>query len=123
MLPGTTDNNCDLRTPTHFRSLLPKQLSTSPPSRPWQQCHCCSTAAASDKFKTSPRRSAPPSPGGRGLTQLDQFIANVNGQSDDIIAATESLNNFRWSDRRTKTGPGQRPHDDPRCVGSAEGRT
>jgi len=59
----------------------------------------------------------------RSLTQLDQFIANVNGQSDDIIAATESLNNFRWSDRRTKTGPGQRPHDDPRCVGSAEGRT
>jgi phospholipid/cholesterol/gamma-HCH transport system substrate-binding protein len=28
------------------------------------------------------------------LTQLDEFIANVNDQSDDVIAATESLNNL-----------------------------
>lgn len=31
----------------------------------------------------------------RGLiTQLDQFITTVNGQTDDIIAATDSLNNL-----------------------------
>ena len=28
------------------------------------------------------------------IEQLDQFIANVNGQTDDIIAATDSLNNL-----------------------------
>lgn len=28
------------------------------------------------------------------LTQMDQFIANVNDQSDDVIAATESLNDL-----------------------------
>ncbi len=45
----------------HDGSLIPLSTAapTRPPSRPWPRSRCCSTAAGSARYRTSPRRSAP----------------------------------------------------------------
>ena len=62
-------------------------------------CRCCSTAADWARSRTSPRPSAPPSPAAKTtcavlFEQLDEFVGHLNDQTDDIIAATDSLNNL-----------------------------
>ena len=83
----------------HNGSLIPLSSAapTRPPSRHWRRCRCCSTAAASARSRTSPRRSAPRSPAASRtcaslIAQLDKFVRYLNDQKDDIIAATDSLN-------------------------------
>ena len=74
-----------------------KAVPTRAPSRPWRRCRWCSTAADWARCRTSPRRS-PPRFGAASktvrslITQLDEFTTHLNGQTDDIIAATDSLN-------------------------------
>ena len=62
-----------------------RRAPTRPPSRRWRRCRWCSTAAGSARFRTSPRRSAPRSPGARNdlrslIEQLDKFIGHLNEQ-------------------------------------------
>ena len=76
-----------------------------PPSRPWPRCRCCSTAAASARSRTSPRRSSTAFAGRENdlrslIEQLDTFVGYLNDQTGDIIAATESLNSWSVSSRR-----------------------
>ena len=55
------------------------------------------------------------------IEQLDKFIGHLNDQKDDIIAATDSLNNLVGQFAATKAGGGQGVTDHPRCVGRAQG--
>ena len=50
------------------------------------------------------------------IEQLDKFIAYLNDQKDDIIAATDSLNNLVGPVRRPEARRGQGTKDDPRCA-------
>ena len=80
-------------------SRCPGRAPTPPPSRPSPRCRCCSTVAAWANSRRSTRHS-PPRWSGREddmkslLVQLDTFISQLNGQTDDIIAATENLNSL-----------------------------
>jgi len=68
-------------------------------SRRWRPCRCCSTVVGSGSFKTSRGRSAPVHRSRGRPAQPDPAAGYVssptsNDQTDDITAATDSLNNL-----------------------------
>ena len=57
------------------------------------------------------------------IEQLDKFIGYLNDQKDDIIAATESLNNLVGQFAAQKPVVDKALRDHSRCAGRAQGST
>ena len=80
----------------HDGSLIPlsRRLPTRPPSRLWRRYRCCSTAAGSDRSKTSRGvqhrvRRAGARPAQPDRADSTSSSATSTTRTDDIIAATE----------------------------------